>query len=164
MTNDTLQRDVSINSGQFIVFCLNNQDFAIDVMQSREILTVDEITIIPEAPGYLRGVIDLRGEIVPVVNLIKKLNLDRTEVNKNNHVIIISINETLIGIEVDGIKEIIRIAEGDINKAPDMVQQMNKAYIEGIAKIENKLLILLNLQSIFSKKEVEQLNKIDDII
>ncbi len=163
MTNNTLQRDVSINSGQFIVFCLNNQDFAIDVMQSREILTIDEITIIPEAPHFLRGVIDLRGEIVPIVNLVKKLSLNRAEV-KNNHIIIISIDETLIGIEVDGIKEIIRIAEEDINKAPDMVQQMNKDYIGGIAKIENKLLILLNLQTIFSKKEVEQLNKIDDII
>lgn len=145
---------------QAIVFSLGEQNFGVDVLDSREIIALKELTKIPEAPDFVEGVIDLRGEIVPIVDLFKRLKLAGDFKDNGNKVIIVSAGGTLLGIRVDEVKEIIRINDQDISETPDIIQNLNSSYIEGVARFNEKLLVILNLNRVFSPEEINNLKEL----
>ncbi len=149
-------------SDQYIKFVTGEQAFGIDVLSSREIVREEDITSIPESPDFVKGVIDLREEIVPIVNLEKLFNTKLSSDEKVNEkkIIIIKVENTLIGLEVDRVEEIIEIKNDEIKKAPSITKKYNKDYIQGVASHDDELFIILDVKNIFSEEEVEKIKNV----
>ena len=148
-------------TGQYIKFKTGNQAFGIDVLNSREIVREEEITCIPDSPDFVRGVIDLREEIVPIVNLQELFNINTLEEEvKEKKIIIIKVDGTLIGLQVNRVDEIIEINKETIKDAPSITKKYNKEYIEGVANHEDKLFIILDVNRIFSAEEIKKIKDV----
>ena len=149
---------------QYVVFVIEEQDFGVDITQAKEIINETELTSIPNAPDFVEGVTNLRGEIVPIINLDKRLGINNLEREKEEtKIIIVEFENTLVGMEVEDVEGIIRLSTENIGKAPKITQGVNQEYISGVGKLEekNKLLILLDLNKILTRDELKQLENID---
>jgi len=164
-----MEVDSRVNSGgfkgdidQYIKFDIADQTFGIDVLSSREIVRAEEITVIPDSPDFVKGVIDLRNEIVPIVSLQERFNMavGGEDKQKEKKIIIIAIDDTLLGLEVNEVEEIVKITSEEIQKAPEITRKFKKDYIKGVAKLEDSLLVILAVQKIFSGDEIEEIKGI----
>ena len=146
---------------QFVSFQIGDEGFGVNIHQAREIISYPELTKIPNAPEFVEGVIDLRGEIVPIVDLQKRLNLNTENNEQEQKVIIVEVEEMLVGMKVDEVEGIIRLNEEDIGNAPQLARDINQSYVQGVGRMEERLLILLDLTAIFSSQEVKQLEELE---
>lgn len=144
---------------QHVIFSLGEQKYGLDVMDSREIITPDNLTSIPEAPSFVEGVIDLRDQIIPIINLSKKLNLNIDL--DNSKVIIISVENELIGLMVEEVVGIHNLNQQDISEAPDITKRIDSNYIDGIANLNNELIIIINTSNILQIDELKEIKSID---
>ncbi|MGM0437825.1 MAG: chemotaxis protein CheW [Bacillota bacterium] len=154
----------SAKVNQYVVFVIEEQDFGVDITQAKEIINQTELTSIPNAPNFVEGVTNLRGEIVPIINLDKRLGINNHDQEKEeSKIIIVEFENTLVGMEVEDVEGIIRLSTDDIGKAPKITQGVNQEYISGVGKLEdeNKLLILLDLNKILTRDEIKQLENIE---
>ncbi len=133
---------------QLVSFRLGNEEFGIDILKVQEINRMVEITKVPEAPHYCEGVINLRGKVIPVINLRTKFSLDPLEWDKSTRILVCDVNSHVIGMIVDSVEEVIKIPQSTIEPAPDIVTTVSSDYINGIAKQETRLLIFLDVGKI----------------
>ncbi|WP_256208235.1 chemotaxis protein CheW [Halanaerobium congolense] len=135
------------------MFKIKDQKFAIDLDKSREILEIDNVTLVPDSPDYIEGIIKLREEIIPIVDLGKKINF-KSKKDKNK-VIIVSIQGVIVGLLVDQISEIVKIDK--INKANSLKvsQKLDKEFIKGILTLNEKLVIVINTGKLFNGLNLE---------
>ena len=137
-----------MNEIQVVAFNLAKEEYAIDILAVQEIIRPTAITRVPKAPSYIEGVINLRGNVVPVVNLRQCFGLKEEEQTETSRIIILIINDMKIGITVDSVTEVIRIKEDDV-EVPDLSGSLDKKFVKGIGKYnEDRLLILLDLVEI----------------
>ena len=158
MNTSVMSNSEEIN--QYIKFKIGRQSFGIDVLSSREIVRVEDITVIPDSPDFVKGVIDLRNEIVPIVSLSERFNMSVEEEDGEEKIIIISIDDTLLGLEVSEVKEIVKIAINELQEAPEITRKYKRDYIKGVAKLDDSLLVILAVQKIFSSKEIDKIKEI----
>ena len=163
---DTNQKNSQKNnlnreSDQFIIFTLQDKEFGINVLDSREIITAGDLTTIPESPNFVKGVINLRDQIIPIIDLNKRFKLQGEMDHQQDKVIIISVNNTLIGLGVKEVKEILRIDPDNISEAPEITKGVDKNYIQGIARMDARLLILIDIEKIFSESEIDKLQDLE---
>jgi len=130
---------------QLVVFDLANEVYGINIGTVREIIRMQTVTFVPDAPEFVKGVINLRGRVIPVVDLRKRFGLPVTEPTPESRVLVVDIAGNDIGVIVDAVTEVQRIAEASIEPAAALVTTEDSYYIEGIAKVEDRLLILLDL-------------------
>jgi purine-binding chemotaxis protein CheW len=133
---------------QVVSFKLGQEEFGIDILKVQEINRMGEITKVPQAPFYCEGIINLRGEVIPVINLRKKFDMDEREWDKNTRILVCDVNENVIGMIVDSVDEVLKIPHSTIEPTPDIVASVNSDYISGIAKLEDRLLIFLDVSKI----------------
>ncbi|MEI0581323.1 chemotaxis protein CheW [Brachyspira pilosicoli] len=136
------------NSINLVTFRLGNNEYAIDIMQAKEIIKMEKITLIPNAPNYVEGVINLRGNIIPIVDLKKRFNLEENEGEKNTGIIIVKIDDVDMGIIIDAISKVVSISNSNIQPPPPMLSGIGQKYIKGVAKLEDKLLVVLDLEKL----------------
>lgn len=136
------------NSINLVTFKLGNNEYAIDIMQAKEIIKMEKITLIPNAPDYVEGVINLRGNIIPIVDLKKRFNLEENDGDKNTGIIIVKIDDVDMGIIIDAISKVVSIANSNIQPPPPMLSGIGQKYIKGVAKLEDKLLVVLDLEKL----------------
>lgn len=143
-------------------FRLRDEEFGVDVGKVLEITRVTEISHIPEAPSFIQGVTNLRGQIIPVIDLSKRFNLASQETLPDSARIVVSeVNGQTVGILVDAVPEVLKILEEDIEPTPELIKtEIKKDYILGVAKLKDRLIILLNLEKVLAPKEIEQLAEI----
>ncbi len=145
-------------SRQYLTFKLDEEQYGLDVLQVREVLELPHITRVPRMPLYMKGVINIRGSVVPVVDLRLKLDLAQAEKTVQSRVVIIEIasgNETIsMGIQVDSVQEVIDILPSEISPPPQIGAQINVAYINGIAKTETSFVIIINISKVFDKQDL----------
>ncbi|MFP4660982.1 MAG: chemotaxis protein CheW [Halanaerobiales bacterium] len=147
---------------QFIVFSLGEEKFGVDVKQIKQIIPMDESTHIPNAPSFVKGVINLRGDIIPIVELKEKLTLEiDSAVSKEGKIIIVELDNNSVGMQVDSVSEMMRIYEDEIADPPGIVKGINRNYLKGVGKLNDKLLILLDLDKIFSEEEMKELDNFE---
>lgn len=133
---------------QVVVFRLNEQDYAVDIQIVKEILRMTEITAVPQTLDYVKGVINLRGIVIPIVSLYKKFGFPQKALSQESRIIILSLKEnTQVGVIVDSVTEVINIDMGNI-QAADIEQTVDQGFIEGIGKVGDRLLIILNLDNL----------------
>lgn len=136
---------------QLVVFKLNNEEFAFEVVSVESIIKMQAITIIPHAPDHVVGVTNLRGNIVPVVDLKKRLGLKVTEAGTDTRIVVALFNDQKVGMIVDAVTQVIEIEDTMIEPAPHMTTSIDTSYIRGVVKVNGELVILLDLIQIFSK-------------
>jgi purine-binding chemotaxis protein CheW len=148
-------------AGKYLTFQLGNEEFAIQVLRVREIMGVQEITAVPQTPGYVKGVINLRGKVIPVVDLRLKFGLPELEYTQRTCIIVVEIHSDarkhLIGVIVDAVSEVITLQSGEIENTPDFGNGVATPYLLGMAKIKGKVKILLDIDIVLSAQDVEGL-------
>jgi len=130
---------------QLVVFDLASESYGVDISTVREIIRMQAITRVPGAPQYVEGIINLRGQVIPVVDLRKRLDLKAGEQTGNSRIVWVTINEHDVGVIVDAVTEVLRIPIDSIEPPMEMVSSIDTDFVRGIAKLENRLIILLDL-------------------
>lgn len=146
---------------QFVVFKLNNEEYGINIMNVKEIGPYKESVKIPNTPSFIEGIVNYRGSVIPIVNLRKRFNIGELEVGTNTRIIIINLNERQIGFIVDEASQTIRLSDGDIEPAPEIISSIDSRYIIGVGKKDERLIILIDLEKVLSEKEKEEINNIN---
>lgn len=151
---------------KYIIFTLAGKQFGVNIKQTREILSSKELTLVPESPEYIAGLIDLRGMVVPVIDLELRLNIKKEESSQsdNNRIIIIVELENLTaGMMVEEVKQIKELNGEEIANLPSLAQKIDRKYIAGVGRTEGEeLLMILDLESVLTKEEMDQIQKLED--
>lgn len=142
--------DESAASEEFLTFRLGAEEYGIDILKVREIRTQDKVTSIAGTPNFLKGVINLRGNIVPIVDLRIKLGLSDCTVDDQTVVIILNVAPQVVGIVVDSVSEVVALALGEIKPAPMLGGQVESRYVRGIGTVEDRMLILVDIEELVS--------------
>jgi purine-binding chemotaxis protein CheW len=142
---------------QLVVFQLSEQTYGIDIASVYEIIRMETITRVPRTPEFVEGVINLRGRIIPVIDLVKRFNLDHSERTNSSRIIIVDVGGNTIGMIVDAVSEVLRVNLDSIEPPPPMLHGIDAAYLKGIAVLENRLVILLNLERVLFEHEKNEL-------
>jgi purine-binding chemotaxis protein CheW len=149
------QRDEEIL--QLVTFHVDEEEFGVGILDVREINRMMEITRVPHAPEFVEGVINLRGQVIPVVDLRKRFGLGVVEHDKNTRIVVVELGEVVVGFLVDSVSEVLRVVQSAVEPPPPIVGGIDREYIEGVVKLDDRLLILLNLHRLLSSGEAEEL-------
>jgi purine-binding chemotaxis protein CheW len=146
---------------QLVTFKLGTEEFGVDILKVQEINKMMSITKIPNAPAFIEGVINLRGKIIPIVDLRKRLGFREQPYDKSTRIIVVELEGLVLGFIVDSVSEVLRIPANTIEPPPSMVAGIESEYIEGVGKLDDRLLILLELKKIFSSPERKDIESIE---
>ena len=151
-------------AGKYLVFHLAREEFAIRVLKVREIMGVQDITAVPQTPAYVKGVINLRGKVIPVVDLRLRFGLQEAEYTQRTCIIVVQVQGDAammpMGIVVDGVAEVLNLAAGDIEDTPDFGQGVATPYLLGMAKVKGKVKILLEIDQVLTGAELHGLKEL----
>jgi purine-binding chemotaxis protein CheW len=147
---------------QIINFRLGNNEFGVDISTVKEIIRAENITHIPEAPSFIHGLANLRGQIIPVLDLARQFGLTGEEqATVNARIIVTELDHQLVGMLVDEVPGVLKIAEENIENTPELIQnEIKRDYIKGVGKLDNRLIILLDLKKTLAPHEVKELSKV----
>lgn len=145
---------------QLVSFVIENEEFGVDILKVQEIIRMVEITRVPKSPDFVEGVINLRGKIVPVIDLRKRFGIDKKEQDNETRIIVVELPDKVVGFLVDKVKEVIRVEKSVIEPPPELTTNVSANYITGVAKLEDRLLILLDLDKVLSSEEQEHLTEV----
>jgi purine-binding chemotaxis protein CheW len=152
-------------AGKYLVFHLGKEEFGIRVLKVREIMGIQDITAVPQTPAYVKGVINLRGKVIPVVDLRLKFGLPEIEYTQRTCIIVVQVQADshgmmMMGIVVDGVAEVLNLVSGDIEDTPDFGQGVVTPYLLGMAKIKGKVKILLDIDQVLTSQELNGLQSV----
>jgi purine-binding chemotaxis protein CheW len=145
---------------QLVSFKVGNEEFGVNILQVQEINRLVQITKVPNSPDFVEGVINLRGKVIPVINLRKRFGLETQGYDKNTRIIVVELEDKVIGFLVDSVKEVLRISRNLIEPPPSVISGIDSEYITGIAKLDDRLLILLDLEKVLTKDEREFIKEV----
>jgi purine-binding chemotaxis protein CheW len=145
---------------QLVVFNLADEDYGVDIGSVETIIKMQAITSVPQAASLIEGITNLRGVVLPVVNLRKRFGLSSQEWDKDTRIIVTTLNHMKVGMIVDGVSEVLRIQDQAIEPTPPLVSTVDTTFITGIVKIEGRLVILLDLAKVFNMDEQVELKAI----
>lgn len=146
--NAKLKKEENEEILQLVSFTIGKGEFAVDILIVQEIIRFIQCTKVPNAPKYVDGVINLRGKVIPVVNLRYKLGMQRKEADQNSRIIVVETNGVIIGFLVDAVKEVLRIPVSITEAPPPMISGVSSEYISSVGKLKDRLLILLNTNKV----------------
>ncbi len=144
-------------SGQYLTLRLGQEEYAIDILRVQEIRSYEEPTRMVNAPAFIKGVVNLRGVIVPIVDLRMKLNLDKVEYNEFTVVIILNVRGTVIGAVVDSVSDVVTLGADAIKPAPQFETTLDTRFITGLASVGERMLIVMNMEALMSNAEMGML-------
>ncbi len=148
-------------AGKYLVFQLGREEFGICVLKVREIIGVQDITAVPHTPAYVKGVINLRGKVIPVIDLRVKFGLTEVEYTQRTCIIVIQVQAAgtamPMGIVVDGVAEVLNLTSADIEDTPDFGDGVDTRYLLGMAKVKGKVKILLDIDQVLTRQELHSL-------
>jgi len=136
---------------QFVTFTLNDEEYAVDILSVQEINRITEITKVPNSPDYVEGVINLRGKVIPVINLRSKFGFEEKATDENSRIIIMEIQGIINGVIVDSVSEVLRIPASAIEAAPAVASDTISQFIKGLAKLDNRLIILVEINNLIEE-------------
>jgi purine-binding chemotaxis protein CheW len=136
-----------------VSFNIGEEEFGVDIMHVKEIIRMMEITKVPKSPDFVDGVINLRGNVVPIVDLRKRFSMDGKERDNNTRISVVELNGTIVGFVVDAVHEVLRIPTDTVEPPPPVVAGIDADYIRGVGKLDDRLLILLDLHKLLSPEE-----------
>jgi purine-binding chemotaxis protein CheW len=144
-TSDELLQLVSFNIGE--------EEFGVNILQVQEIIRMLEVTRVPNAPEYIDGVINLRGRVIPIIDLRRRFGMPRKEHDKNTRIVVVELEGQVVGFVVDAVSEVLRIQRSVTEPPPSLVGGVREEYITAVGKLEDRLLILLDLEKVLQENE-----------
>lgn len=151
------EESLDIRETQHVVFRLSDETYGIDIGQVQEIITYQAVTRVPRAPGFVEGVINLRGNVIPVLDLRKRFEMEVADRDRETRIIVVEIGKQVVGLTVDAVAEVLRISSDSIEPPSAVVSTADSACLQGVAKIDGKLVVLLNLDHLLDQREQVQL-------
>ncbi|KHK04059.1 chemotaxis protein CheW [Desulfovibrio aerotolerans] len=142
---------------QLVTFSIGEEEFGVDILSVQEIIRMMDITKVPRAPDFVEGVINLRGKVIPIIDLRRRFGLSTRDHDKHTRIIVIEINNMIVGFVVDSVSEVLRIPASTVEPPPPVVSGLESEYISGVGKLEDRLLILLDLNKLLSGEERDML-------
>ncbi|MDD5730577.1 MAG: chemotaxis protein CheW [Candidatus Omnitrophica bacterium] len=145
---------------QLVVFTIGDEEFGVDISQVREIVRLLQITYLPKAPEFIEGVVNLRGQVVAVIDLAKRLGLSTKGRGETTRIVIVEFGENTVGMIVDSVSEVLRLSSEYVEAVPALViTEIPEPYIWGVGKLKDRLLILLDLKRILTPDEVQHVER-----
>lgn len=145
---------------QLVSFKIGEEEFGVDILKVQEINRMDQITRVPNAPDYVSGVMNLRGKVIPIIDLRKRFRLPKKERDKDTRIIVVELRSRVVGFLVDAVNEVLRIPKNVTEPPPPMVAGIGSEYITAVGKLEDRLLILIDLDKILVPSEQEMVDTI----
>jgi purine-binding chemotaxis protein CheW len=145
---------------QLVSFKVGNEEFGLDILKVQEIIRLRELTRVPNMPNFVDGVINLRGKVIPVIGLRRRLGIEVGEVDKRTRIVVAEVNGKVLGFVVDEVSEVLRIPEANFEPPPKL-GQVEREYVQGIGKIDDRLLILIDLSPLLSDREHSQIAAVE---
>jgi len=139
---------------QLVSFKIGPEEFGVDITKVQEINRMVEITKVPQAPRFVEGVINLRGKVIPIIDLRMRLGVNAQANDKNTRIVVVDIADRVMGMIVDSVSEVLRIPTSTIEPPPHIATGANAEYIQGVAKLDNRLLIFLDLSKVIDTEEM----------
>ncbi len=148
---------------QYVIFKLCGEEYGVEISNVQEITEYTQATKVPNVPDFIEGIINLRGNITPIISLKKRFNLEENEMSENNRIIIINLKDKHIGFIVDDASQVITMDEKQIENPPDILTGIDRQYITGIGKVEEKIIIMLDLEKILTEEEKQEIKEMEEI-
>ncbi|MBI1807135.1 MAG: chemotaxis protein CheW [Ignavibacteria bacterium] len=145
---------------QLVTFNVGDEEFGMDILQVQEINRKLEITRVPNAPEYVEGVINLRGKVIPIIDLRRRFGITTKKHDKDTRIIIVEVGDHVVGFVVDTVREVLRIPKSVTEPPPRVISSIAAEYITAVGKLDDRLLILLDLEKVLSPNEKEQLKTV----
>ncbi|HDQ39460.1 MAG TPA: chemotaxis protein CheW [Desulfonatronum sp.] len=160
MASEHHQKDRENDLLQLVTFHIGEEEFGVEILTVQEIIRMMGITRVPKAPDFVEGVINLRGKVIPIIDLRKRFGMTAQEHDKHTRIIVIEINKVIVGFVVDSVSEVLRIPANTVEPPPAIISGIESEYISGVGKLADRLLILLDLDRLLSKGEQHMLSGI----
>lgn len=144
----------AVAPSEYLTFTLGDEEYGVDILKVQEIRGYDTVTRIPDTPAFLKGVINLRGIIVPVVDMRIKFNLGKVEYNELTVMIILNVGKRVVGIVVDGVSDVLALAPEQIRPAPDFERGLDASFLTGIGAVDDRMLILIDIEKLVLSPEL----------
>ena len=141
-------------AGEYLTFVLGTEEYGIEILKVQEIRGYDSVTRIANTPDFIKGVVNLRGRIVPIVDLRIKFKLGKVEYDEFTVVIILNLNGRVVGIVVDGVSDVTALQESQVRDVPDLVSSIDTRYILGLASVDEHMLILVDIERLMKSEEM----------
>jgi len=145
---------------QLVSFKIGSEEFGVDILKVQEINRMLQITKVPNTPDFIEGVINLRGRVIPVIDLRVKLNMTKKEHDKQTRIIVVELEDKTVGFLVDEVSEVLRIPKSITEAPPELVANVNSEYITAVGKLEDRLIILLDLEKALTLQEKSELETV----
>ncbi len=153
--SESEHKATSTTGGEFLTFRLGHEEYGMDILKVQEIRGYDAVTHIANTPEFIKGVINLRGIIVPIIDLRIKFNLGKAEYNQFTVVIILNLASKVVGVVVDSVSDVLTLAPEQIKPAPSLSSTLRTDYIIGVGAIEQRMLLLVDIERLMSSQEME---------
>ncbi|MBZ0200816.1 MAG: chemotaxis protein CheW [Ignavibacteriaceae bacterium] len=160
MTEKVEGKSESTEILQLVSFLIGNEEFGVDILYVQEINRMLPLTKVPNSPDFVEGVVNLRGRVIPVIDLRSKLGMPKKAHDKNTRIIVVEVNSNTIGFIVDAVSEVIRIPANITEAPPELAAGVDTEFIKSVGKLEDRLLILIDLEKMISAKEEEDLKAV----
>ncbi len=147
---------------QLVVFNLNQEEFGIGITQVKEIIKYREVTKLPHVSDYIEGVTNLRGEVIPIICLRKRFGIEEQEVSQDTRIVIVEVHQSRVGFIVDAVTEVMRMPESSIEAPPSTVAGLKSDYLEGVGKVDDRLVILLDVDKLLTSEEKNELAEMEN--
>jgi purine-binding chemotaxis protein CheW len=144
---------------QLVSFRVGSEEFGLDILRVQEIIRLQPLTRVPNSPGFVDGVINLRGKVIPVIGLRKRLGLEAQASDKETRIVVVEVSGTVLGFIVDSVSEVLRIP-ADTVEPPPRLGKVEREYVSGVGKLENRLLILLDIDRLMSESENQECSEV----
>jgi purine-binding chemotaxis protein CheW len=154
------KNQTAIEKKEFLAFTLGSEEYCIDILKVQEIRGYEIVTPIPNTPAFMKGVVNLRGIIVPIIDLRIKLALDNVEYNQFTVVIILSIRGRVVGVVVDSVSDVVALGAEEIKEAPQMGAAIKTDYIDGLVTMDERLLIIIDIEKLATMEEIVQVEQV----
>lgn len=148
-----MAEELMANENQYVVFRLGKEVYGLEISMILEIITMQTITEVPGTEQYIEGVINLRGRVIPVFNLHKKFELAEGEITRSTRIVVVEVEGHNIGMLVDGVSEVVKITQDIVEQPSNIMSDIDKEYLAGVAKLEDKLVILLDLVKVLQRED-----------
>lgn len=155
--DEFMETSEDTQKGKFLAFSVGKESYGIEIKFVTEIIVIQEITEVPELPSYVKGIINLRGKIIPVIDVRLRFKKEAKEYNDRTCIVVIDIKATSVGLIVDNVAEVINIDENDIVPPPDIKTGFHNRYVRGIGKVGNQVKLLLDCGKLLKDEELEKI-------
>jgi purine-binding chemotaxis protein CheW len=159
-TDNTTINTSGTAGGEFLTFTLGREEYGMDILKVQEIRGYDAVTAIANTPAFIKGVINLRGIIVPIVDLRIKFNLGNVTYNEMTVVIILNLHHRVVGVVVDSVSDVLTLTQEQIKAAPSLSTSLDTRYIMGLGTIDQRMLILVDIEKLMSSRDMELMDAV----